>query len=71
MKQLSRAEITPEHIFLNRRRFMIGAGSAAGALALAACVTPGSHAGRNPRRQRHDRRARGRSQQRSARCAGL
>ncbi len=42
MKQLSRAEITPEHIFLNRRRFMIGAGSAAGALALAACATPGS-----------------------------
>jgi methionine sulfoxide reductase catalytic subunit len=32
------SEITPEHIYLNRRKFMVGAGSvAAGALALAAC----------------------------------
>jgi sulfoxide reductase catalytic subunit YedY len=32
------SEITPEHVYLNRRKFMLGAGSiAAGALALAAC----------------------------------
>ncbi|MBI1293332.1 protein-methionine-sulfoxide reductase catalytic subunit MsrP [bacterium] len=31
-------EVTPEHIFLNRRKFMVGAGSAVGALALAACA---------------------------------
>ncbi|RME56132.1 MAG: protein-methionine-sulfoxide reductase catalytic subunit MsrP [Caldilineae bacterium] len=30
-------EITPEHVYLNRRAFMKGAGLAAGALALAAC----------------------------------
>ena len=32
------SEVTPEHIFLNRRKFMVGAGSAVGALALAACA---------------------------------
>jgi len=37
MKEISRSEVTPEHIFLNRRKFMIGAGSVAGALTLAAC----------------------------------
>lgn len=30
-------EITPKDVYLDRRKFMIGAGSAAGALALAAC----------------------------------
>ena len=40
MKKLSRSELTPEHVYLNRRKFMIGAGSAAGALALAACAMP-------------------------------
>ncbi|MCB0045280.1 MAG: protein-methionine-sulfoxide reductase catalytic subunit MsrP [Caldilineaceae bacterium] len=40
MMPIPRSEITPEHIFLNRRRFMIGVGSAAGALALAACTAP-------------------------------
>jgi sulfoxide reductase catalytic subunit YedY len=40
MKKISRSEITPEHIYLSRRKFMIGAGSAAGALALAACGMP-------------------------------
>jgi sulfoxide reductase catalytic subunit YedY len=40
MVPISREEITPEQIFLNRRKFMIGVGSAASALALAACVTP-------------------------------
>jgi len=37
MIELSRAEITPEHIFLNRRKFMVGAGSAVTLAALAAC----------------------------------
>ncbi len=32
------SEITPEHIFMNRRKFMLGVGSAVGALALAACA---------------------------------
>jgi sulfoxide reductase catalytic subunit YedY len=40
MVEISPAEITPEHIFLNRRRFMVGAGSAATLLALAACGKP-------------------------------
>ena len=40
MKRISPTEITPEHIYLNRRKFMIGVGSAAGALALAACGMP-------------------------------
>jgi methionine sulfoxide reductase catalytic subunit len=38
MVKIRSSEITPEHIYLNRRAFMVGAGSvAAGALALAAC----------------------------------
>ena len=40
MKKISPSEITPEHVYLNRRKFMIGVGSAAGALALAACAMP-------------------------------
>src|SRR3954464_49811 len=40
MVEISPAEITPEHIFLNRRKFMIGAGSATTLLALAACGKP-------------------------------
>ncbi len=40
MKKISRSEITPEQMYLNRRKFMIGAGSAVGALALAACGMP-------------------------------
>ena len=39
MVEISPSEITPEHIFLNRRKFMIGAGSAATLVALAACGT--------------------------------
>ncbi|GIV78448.1 MAG: protein-methionine-sulfoxide reductase catalytic subunit MsrP [Litorilinea sp.] len=31
------SEITPEHVYLNRRKFMAGAGALAGAVALAAC----------------------------------
>ena len=38
MVKISPSEITPEHVFLNRRQFMQGAGVAAGALALAACA---------------------------------
>lgn len=38
MINISPSEITPEHIFLSRRKFMVGAGSlAVGALALSAC----------------------------------
>lgn len=38
MMEISRAEITPEHVFRSRRKFMVGAGSlAVGALTLAAC----------------------------------
>ncbi len=37
MLKIASSEITPEHIYLNRRKFMVGAGSIAGALALAAC----------------------------------
>ena len=40
MVKVSRDEITPEHVYLNRRKFMVGIGSAAGALALAACAAP-------------------------------
>lgn len=40
MLKIASSEITPEHIYLNRRRFMVGAGSlAVGSLALAACGT--------------------------------
>ena len=40
MISLSREEITPERVYLNRRKFMVGVGSAAGALTLAACNMP-------------------------------
>lgn len=39
MVKISPSEITPEHVFLNRRRFMAAAGATAGALALAGCST--------------------------------
>ena len=38
------SEITPEHVYLNRRQFMRGVGLAAGALAVAACAAPGAPA---------------------------
>ena len=34
------SEITPEHVYINRRQFMLGIGLTAGALALAACAAP-------------------------------
>jgi len=37
MVKIAPAEITPEHVFLNRRQFMAAAGVTAGSLALAAC----------------------------------
>jgi sulfoxide reductase catalytic subunit YedY len=37
MVKISSAEITPEHVFLNRRRFMAATGVMAGSVALAAC----------------------------------
>lgn len=40
MVEISPSEITPEHIFLNRRKFMIGVGSAATVAVLAACNRP-------------------------------
>ena len=36
------SEITPEHVYINRRQFMRGVGLAAGALAVAACAAPGA-----------------------------
>jgi len=40
------SEITPEHVFLSRRKFMVGAGSlAVGAMALSACGGMGTPAG--------------------------
>ncbi|MCB0063566.1 MAG: protein-methionine-sulfoxide reductase catalytic subunit MsrP [Caldilineaceae bacterium] len=39
MQTIRSSEITPEHIYLSRRKFMVGAGSlAAGAVALSACA---------------------------------
>ena len=39
MIKISSSEITPEHVFLSRRKFMVGAGSlAVGAVALSACA---------------------------------
>jgi sulfoxide reductase catalytic subunit YedY len=38
------SEITPEHVYINRRQFMRGVGLAAGALAVAACAAPGAPA---------------------------
>jgi methionine sulfoxide reductase catalytic subunit len=40
MVKILSSEITPEHVYLNRRKFMIGAGSVVGALALSACSMP-------------------------------
>ena len=40
MRDIASSEITPEHIYLNRRKFMVGIGSAAAAVTLAACGTP-------------------------------
>jgi sulfoxide reductase catalytic subunit YedY len=40
MVKISPSEITPEHIFRARRKFMVGVGSAVGLLALAACAAP-------------------------------
>ena len=40
MVEISPSEITPEHLYLNRRKFMVGAGSAATLMALAACGAP-------------------------------
>ncbi|MEZ4656387.1 MAG: hypothetical protein R2911_02340 [Caldilineaceae bacterium] len=37
MTKIHPSEITPEHVFLNRRKFMVGAGLTVGAVALAAC----------------------------------
>jgi sulfoxide reductase catalytic subunit YedY len=45
MIKIAPSEITPEHIYLNRRKFMVGAGSlATGALTLAACNRLGAPA---------------------------
>lgn len=38
MVKISPSEITPEHVYLNRRKFMAAAGAAVGSLALAACA---------------------------------
>ncbi len=40
MEKLQRSDITPEHIYLNRRKFMVGIGSVATVAALAACGMP-------------------------------
>lgn len=41
MVKIAPSEITPEHVYLNRRAFMVGAGSLAVGSALAACSVPG------------------------------
>jgi sulfoxide reductase catalytic subunit YedY len=49
MVDISPSEITPERVYLNRRKFMVGAGSlAAGALTLAACAMPAQPASQAP-----------------------
>ena len=40
MTKIRTSEITPEPVFLNRRKFMVSTGVAMGALALAACQSP-------------------------------
>ena len=46
MIKISPSEITPEHVFLSRRQFMVGAGSlAVGAVALSACGGASSSSG--------------------------
>ncbi len=44
MARIDESEVTPERLYLNRRKFMVGAGSAAGMLALAACAMPRTEA---------------------------
>lgn len=44
MRKIPSAEITPEHIYLSRRQFMVGMGTLAGSLALAACGQGGEDA---------------------------
>ena len=38
------SEITPEHVYVNRRQFMLGLGGLAAAAALAACAAPSNPA---------------------------
>ena len=38
MVEIDRSEITPEHLYLSRRKFIKGLAATAGALALAACA---------------------------------
>jgi sulfoxide reductase catalytic subunit YedY len=40
IQKIPSSEITPEHIYFNRRQFMRGVGLAAGAFAMAACAAP-------------------------------
>lgn len=40
MVEISPSEITPEHIYMNRRKFMVGVGSAVTLAALSACGAP-------------------------------
>ncbi len=44
-KPIAPSEITPEHIYLSRRQFMIGIGALASSAALAACGGPSAPAG--------------------------
>ena len=44
MQKINRSEITPEHVFLSRRKFMAAAGMTAGAALLAGCALPGGGA---------------------------
>ncbi len=48
ISRIPSSEITPEHVYLNRRRFMQGVGLAAGSLALAACRAPATPAAPQP-----------------------
>jgi methionine sulfoxide reductase catalytic subunit len=47
MKPISPSEITPEQVYLNRRKFMVGVGSAAvlGTALLSGCAAPGATGG--------------------------
>jgi sulfoxide reductase catalytic subunit YedY len=44
MVKISSSEITPERVYLSRRKFMIGMGALAGSVALAACSSEGGPA---------------------------
>ncbi|HJW84017.1 MAG TPA: protein-methionine-sulfoxide reductase catalytic subunit MsrP [Anaerolineae bacterium] len=51
MVKIKPSEITPEHVYLSRRRFMVGVGALASSVALAACAgenTPSAPASANP-----------------------